>query len=188
MTGRDDDAFSWEGDDDPTLLPGGHAGAEERDATPVASDTEPDAPDPEPVALPEGFHAVGKGSDTVGHIEEDGTVVVPAAKAPMGNAALIGLGVLGGVYMLFAIGWLIGGLRLHPVAGFLVAPDGNASPVWMVGNLVAVWLAVLAPAVWFGTVYWLTARSRPWLRWALLLVGALLLVPWPFVMTGVVGT
>ncbi|MBN9200222.1 MAG: hypothetical protein J0H70_02380, partial [Microbacterium chocolatum] len=30
-----------------------------------------------------------------------------------GNAALIAVGVLGGVYLLYAIGWLLGGLRLQ---------------------------------------------------------------------------
>jgi hypothetical protein len=52
---------------------------------------------------------------------------------------------------------------------------------------VALWAAVLAPALWFGAVWVLTRRSAPWVRVAGLLAGAVLLVPWPFVMTGAVG-
>jgi hypothetical protein len=37
----------------------------------------------EPLALPDGFTAVGKDSDKVGRIEADGTVVMPGEHAPM---------------------------------------------------------------------------------------------------------
>ncbi len=193
----DDDAFSWEGDDDPTLrvdAPAAEAGGAETDPAADAdagartdASKHTDVAD-DPVALPEGFTAVGRGSDEVGRIEDDGTVVMPGERAPMGNAALIGLGVLGGVYLLFAVGWVIGGLRLQSVAGFLVSSDGDAPPLWTGGNIVALWLAVLAPPIWFATVLWLTRTARPWLRWVLLAVGAILLIPWPFIMVGAVGT
>jgi hypothetical protein len=65
-TGRDDDALRWDGDDDPTLDVGGVRAAAE-----------------EPLALPDGFTAVGKDSDKVGRIEADGTVVMPGEHAPM---------------------------------------------------------------------------------------------------------
>ena len=180
---RDDDALSWDGDDDPTLDTGVDAkpdDASERD--------EPERSDAAAPALPTGFTAVGKDSETVGLVERDGTVTMPGDAVPLGNAALITLGILGGVYALWTIGWIIGGLRVHSVAGFLVSPDGAASPLWTGGNLVALWLAALAPAIWFGTVFWLT-RGRPlWLRWVLLFVGVVLLVPWPFIMVGAVGS
>lgn len=149
----DDDALSWEGDDDPTLDAG-------------------------PAALPDGYTAVGRGSDEVGRVHADGSVTMPGDRAPMGSAALITLGILGGVYLLYTIGWLIGGLRLQGSAQYLV------TDVMYQGSL---WLAVLAPAVWFGTVYLLTASSRPWVRPAWLIAGVALLLPWPFVMIGAVG-
>ena len=96
----------------------------------------------------------------------------------MGNAALVSLGILGGVYALFTIGWIIGGLRLEGTAQFLVSP---------VGYRFAFWLAVIAPALWFATVYLLTRLSKPWLRLVWLIGGLALLVPWPFVMIGAVG-
>lgn len=196
---RDDDALSWDGDDDPTLDTGlgpTTAGGKKTDE-PESRGLEPSepvlpasssVPPATPPALPTGFTALGKDSETVGRVARDGTVTMPGDAAPLGNAALITLGILGGVYALWTIGWIIGGLRVHSVAGFLVSPDGSASPLWTAGNLVAVWLAVLAPAIWFGTVVWLTRGGRLWLRWVLLFVGVVLLVPWPFIMVGAVGS
>ncbi|MCG7414113.1 DNA polymerase III subunit gamma/tau [Microbacterium aurum] len=164
-TGRDDDALSWDGDDDPTLDVG----------TRPAPDPEPAA---EPLALPDGYTAVGRGSDEVGRIDANGTVTMPGEPAPLGNVMLVSLGILGGIYALFTIGWIIGGLRLEGTAQFLVSP---------VGYRFAFWLAVIAPALWFATVYLLTRLSKPWLRLVWLIGGLALLVPWPFVMIGAVG-
>lgn len=156
-TGRDDDALSWEGDDDPTLDVGAPATAP---------------------ALPEGFTAVGRGSADVGRIDEDGTVIPAGEPAPLGNALLVTLGVIGGVYALYVIGWIIGGLRLQGTANFLVSPVGYGG---------ALWLAVAAPALWFATAYLLTRGSAPWVRIAWLVAGLALLVPWPFILVGAVG-
>lgn len=88
------------------------------------------------------------------------------------------LGVLGGIFALYSVGWLIAGIRLREVATFLVSP---------VAFEVTLWLTVLAPPIWFGTVLLLTRRSRVWLRIVLLVAGAALLVPWPFIMVGAIG-
>lgn len=187
-TGRDDDALTWDGDDDPTLDVG--ADADDAAAAPA-----------EPATLPDGWSAVGKGSEVVeprsapaaSPDAEDGAEPVaesaaapvearePAeaeAREPMGNASLIALGIIGGFSLLYAIGWLIGGLRLQDTAQFLVAP---------VAYQVSLWLAILAPIVWFGTVYLLTTASRAWVRFAWLIGGVLFLIPWPFIMVGAIG-
>lgn len=164
-TGRDDDdaALSW-GDEDPTLDTG-------TPATAVSP------------TLPDGYTAVGKGSAEV-HGEADAPAVAepPAsatpASAPLGNVALVSLGILGGVYLLFTVGWIIGGLRLQDVAVFLVAEAAY---------IPAFWVAVLAPAIWFGVTYLLTRRSAAWVRFAWLVAGAALFVPWPFIMIGAIG-
>lgn len=181
MTSRDEDAFRWEGDDDP-------------------------APVEPPAALPPGFRAVGRGSAAVpaAETEAGSPPVRPGVEAAaeshttsatddsgpdgMGNAALIALGILGGIYLLFSIGWLIGGLRVHGIASFLVSGDGIAPPVWTTGNAAAVGLAVAAPALWFTAVYTLTRRAAAWLRWVLLAAGVVLLVPWPFIVVGAFGS
>ncbi len=161
----DDDALSWGGDDDPTLDVG-------------ISKPGSAAADADPVALPAGYAAVGKGADAVGRLNTDGTVTPAADREPMGSAALVTLGVIGGVYLLYVLGWVIGGLRLQGTAQFLVSP---------VAYQFALWLAVLAAPLWFATTWLLTRASKAWVRILWLVVGVLLLVPWPFMMTGAVG-
>ena len=177
--GRDDDPLAWGGDDDPTLEVGAKPAARE----PIAPQdtTEPDTvetTDAETKALPDGFTAVGKGSDEVGRIRADGSVSMPGEREPMGNATLITLGILGGVYLIYSIGWIIGGLRLQGRAEYLV------TDVMYQGSF---WLAVLAPLLWFGSVFLLTLHSKPWVRFAWLIAGVALLLPWPFIMIGAVG-
>jgi hypothetical protein len=159
----DDDALSWGDEDDPTL----HVGPSSARPTPAPTD-EPAAAAP---VLPDGYVAVGKGAETV--------QPQPEKHAPaLGNVALLVVGVLGGIYLLSTIGWVVGGLRLKGAADFLVAPAAYQ---------VSLWLAVAAPAIWFLTVLWLTAGSRVWVRFAWLIGGAALLLPWPFIMVGAVG-
>lgn len=170
----------WDGDDDPTLDVGS---GEPADAVPATGATTP---------LPDGWSAVGKGSEMLpagGEAEAEAEVSDPHGsmesgpqgppeREAMGNAELITLGVLGGFSVLYAVGWLIGGLRLQGTAQYLVAP---------VAYQVSLWLAVLAPIVWFGSVYVLTADSKKWVRFLWLIGGVLFLIPWPFIMVGAIG-
>ncbi|QAY61097.1 DNA polymerase III subunit gamma/tau [Microbacterium protaetiae] len=167
-TPDDDDALRWDGDDEPqTVLPAGWVakgkGAER--VTSTDDQTQDAASDASSAA------GIAPVDDAVDAVDEAGS-------AALGNAALIGLGVLGGVYLLFTIGWIIGGLRLQGVATYLVSPAASVP---------AVWLAALAPVIWFGTTLWLTRRTRTWLRFTWLIVGAVLLVPWPFALLGGMG-
>lgn len=180
-SGRDDDALTWEGDDDPTLDVGDRTPPE---AVEPAPELEGEAA-PEPATLPEGWNAVGKGSETVPTDASAADTTASGDEAPgndgrepMGNVALVTLGILGGIYLLFTIGWLIGGFRLQGRAQYLVAD------VMFQGSF---WLAVLAPLLWFATVFLLTRRSSTWVRIVWLVGGAILLVPWPFIMVGAVG-
>lgn len=154
MTSDSDDALSWDGDDDPTVT--------ER-------------------ALPRGWNAVGKGSDDVATIEDDGTVTPAHPEEPVGLSTpmLLLVGVIGGVYLLYMIGWIVGGLRLQPLASFLVS-DVMFLP-WFI-------LAIAAPALWFLASWVLTRGKAAWIRAAVLLAGVVLLVPWPFVTVGVIGS
>ncbi|KDA05769.1 hypothetical protein DC31_15335 [Microbacterium sp. CH12i] len=151
MTSEADDALSWEGDDE---LPAQKA------------------------ALPSGWNAVGKDSETVGLIASDGSVVDHAEPRGLSTPMLLLVGIVGGIYLLYTVGWIIGGLNLQGSAMFLIPG---------VMYQIALWAAVLAPALWFGAVWLLTRRSAGWMRVLGFLGGVLLLVPWPFVMTGVTG-
>lgn len=191
MRRSDDEALSWDGDDDPTLdvgtAPSAQAGPVEAGAAPT-DPVDADAPRATAV-LPEGYTAIGRGSDAVGRADDvartddaegvdDGRGGAPVEREPLGNATLITLGILGGVYLLFAIGWAIGGLRLQGRAAYLV------TDIMFQGSF---WLAVLSPLLWFATVFLLTSGSRTWVRIVWLVAGAALLLPWPFVMIGAVG-
>lgn len=159
-TPEDDDALRWEGDEEST-------------SQSVSTGTHVT-----PAALPDGFTAVGRGSDEVGRIEADGTVTAPHEAGPPSNAMLVTLGVLGGVYALFTIGWIIGGLRLQGVSAFLVGAEAFVPFLW---------LAIAAPALWFTVTLAVTRRSATWLRVVWLVAGIVVLVPWPFVMMGALG-
>jgi len=162
-TGRDDDALSWGGDDDPTLDVGAR-------------------PEPEPApapALPDGFTAVGRGSEALaGRADVPADAAEDAPPASLSNVALVTIGIIAGIYLLYTIGWIVGGSRLAGTAQFLVSP---------VGYQFALWLAIAAPALWFGTAYALTRGTKTWIRVLWLAAGLALLVPWPFIMVGAVG-
>lgn len=171
MSSGDDDALSWEGDDDPTLDARAdrerHARADRERPAPAASERRgvPDAP-------AQGAHPDDAHPDRADSAEE---------RTGLGSAALVAFGVLGGVYALYMVGWALGGFRLRDR---IQADTGAVADVMLQG---AMWLGMLAPAIWFAAAVLLT-RGRPqWTRFVALAVGVLVLVPWPFVMVGTVG-
>ena len=199
--GRDDDALTWDGDEDPTLDVG--SGAKTSDPAPEET-TDAAAPaGSDTVVLPAGYTPVGKGSEQVrstadaavsatdpGYASpEDGDASPGGGDASpgggesveddggrgMSSAALVGIGILAGVYLLLSIGWLLGAARFQLVAALFLEP---------VAFQITLWLAVLALPLWFVTVFWLTRGGRAWLRFVLLVAGAVLLIPWPFVLAG----
>lgn len=89
----------------------------------------------------------------------------------LSSPALIGFGVLGGIYLLFTVAWLITALR-NPVL--------IADPVGSFMFIFGLWMAVFAPAAWFGAaLYFGRPRSLGW-RFGFLVLGVALFVPWPF--------
>ncbi|MFJ2541959.1 hypothetical protein [Microbacterium sp. NPDC087589] len=167
MISDSDDALNWDGDE----------GAAPAAPSPTASGAKASAPTDGPSddpALPDGWNAVGKGSEAVGRVESEGS-----ERASLSTAMLLTVGIVGGIYLLFSIGWVVGGLRLKPLANLIVA-DAMYVP-WFV-------LAVAAPALWFLAVWVLTRAKAAWIRIGLLLLGVVLLVPWPFVTVGVIGS
>jgi hypothetical protein len=182
---RDDDALNWAGDDDPTLASGG--------ADRVA---------PEPTGLPEGWTIPHQGvsavhpADTVPPDDSVHPAAIDTADASTADAstadadtsdagdpalssvALVGMGIVAGMYLLYSVGWFIGVARLEQTIG-----DPVAEFMFTLGA----WLAVAAPIVWFGVTYWLTT-SRPRARLAWLLTGVVVLVPFPFIIGAGAGS
>ncbi|GAA5028043.1 DNA polymerase III subunit gamma/tau [Microbacterium fluvii] len=165
MPREDDDALTWDGDDDPTL----DAGVDDA---------------PAPSRLPAGYTAVGKGSEAldaaVAPAQDSpataSTVDITGEPAPLGNVALVTFGVLGGIHLLYAVGWFVGGQSLNLVAQLFLEPAGFTA-AWL--------LASLAPLVWFATTLVLTRGAAVWKRMLPLIVGVVVLIPWPFLMAGV---
>jgi len=194
---RDDDALGWAGDDDPTHAsgsgpaeperepgPGSEPGREPGSAPGTAPGREPGSepgsnlePTAEPAAEPTAEPApertdIPDGWSVAGPTAAVEAEAARAAAVPTSSVTLIALGILAGVYLLYTIGWYLGVARTDnpltdPVARFMFS--------------LGLWLAVAAPAVWFGATFWLTvAKPRARIGW--LLAGAVLLVPLPFVL------
>lgn len=150
----DDEALTWDGDDDPTL-------ATRRDvatptpATPVQS-----------TSVPVEERVAQRPRETRPPKEP---------QSGLGNVALVAIGMLAAAYLLFAAGWLIAGLRLQGL---------EALPVPQPTLVALTLIAATAPIAWFVAVLVLTRAARVWVRFAWLAAGVVLLVPWPFVGTG----
>lgn len=95
------------------------------------------------------------------------------AAATGGSALLVFYGILAGVYLLYMVGWLISIVR-NPFS----IDNLFAEIVYQFGEF----LAIASPLVWFFAVVVLTRGRRPSVRVAWLIAGAILLVPWPFVL------
>jgi len=179
---RDDDgdALGWAGDDDPTLQTrSADADARESSRTQVETGTgtgtgtgsEAAAPASAPVyaALPDGWSVKGP----TAAVEAD-AAAHDSDRSPLSSFTLISLGVFGGIYLLFTIGWFIGVNRIGNPLG-----DALASFMFDLGT----WLAVAAPVAWFAVTLWLT-RARPRGRILWLLLGVVLLAPLPLLVSG----
>jgi hypothetical protein len=90
---------------------------------------------------------------------------------PMSAAVLILLGILGGIYLLYTVGWFISWQR------FLYASDNQLE---LTAFHVQQVLAILAPALWFVVALLLTRERKPAARLLWLLLGAIVLIPWSF--------
>ena len=105
---------------------------------------------------------------------------VKAGFASGGGFALLVLGVLGGVAVIETAFWIRSAFALQIAASI---DPGSGSPIEIASfvlNLIGRVLAVLAPVAWFAIVCW---RVRvPSRRLAVLVLGAVLLVPWPAIL------
>jgi hypothetical protein len=94
-------------------------------------------------------------------------------RTPLNPAALIVFGILAGIYLLYAIGWVIFGYSSGvPVQGAFF------SIMYQVGEA----LAIASPFLWAIAV-WLRVKN-PAMRMLWLFVGVVVLAPWPFIVSG----
>ena len=166
-----DDALGWAGDDDPTLAIGDEAGTGTGTGTDTGNGTSTGtgaAPagsasgDP-----PEGWTVTGPASA----VEAQTAADAARTRTATSSLALVTLGIFGGIYLLYTIGWFIGVARIR-------IPQADVLSEFMF--TLGLWLAVAAPAVWFAVTFWLT-RTHPRARIGWLLLGVVLLAPLPFI-------
>lgn len=113
--------------------------------------------------------------------EDDPTHVdAPVATAPaaevepgLSSAMLVTLGVFGGVFLLYIVGWIIAVQRT-------TVPTESIFTGFMyqLGEV----LAIASPAAWFVGVLVLTRDRRSSVRLLWLLLGVVLLAPWSFIL------
>jgi hypothetical protein len=89
----------------------------------------------------------------------------------MSSAVLICLGILGGIYALYTVGWIISWHRLF---------DNSADALELVAFQIEQVLAIAAAPLWFGVTLLFTRDRKPAVRLLWLVIGAFVLVPWSF--------
>lgn len=96
--------------------------------------------------------------------------------ASSGSFLLISYGILGGIYLIYTIGWVVG-----------VVKDNRQELPYFLTELmfqVGEYLAIASPLLWFGTVLVLTRNRKPIVRLLALVVGVFIVIPWPFFLLG----
>lgn len=86
---------------------------------------------------------------------------------------LVTYGILGGLYLIYTIGWVITVTR-----STTTLPTLLGEVMFQLGEF----LAIASPAIWFAAVVLLTRGRRPIIRLLLLLAGLVATIPWPFLL------
>jgi hypothetical protein len=145
----DEDALSWHGDSDPTLVTG-------KKSAPAASSASGSKP------------AKTAAKEAVVH-----------EKPHTSSFLLVSYGILAGAYLLYTVGWVVA-----------ITNNGRVPTDSVLTEIMTVsgeYLAIASGALWFAGVFLLTRHSKAIVRLLWLLAGLLLLIPWPFVLIGLVG-
>jgi hypothetical protein len=151
---NDDEALTWAGGRDPSHY-----------ETPEAKPPKPPKPGKTPRAKPKSTDVT---VDTDGAADADDE----AEQAPVtSSAALISFGILGGIYLLYTVGWFVSWQRL---------PYAGSDQLELTAFRIQQVLAILAPPLWFVLTLLFTRDRKPAVRLIWLLIGALLLIPWSF--------
>jgi len=101
--------------------------------------------------------------------------IVESESAPTSSFLLVSYGILAGAYLLFTIGWAIAVSR---------TTSGAQTVLNEIMFQFGEFLAIAAAPLWFAAVFILARDVRPAVRLVLLVLGALVLVPWPFLLGG----
>jgi hypothetical protein len=97
------------------------------------------------------------------------TDVVAVTSNPL---RLVGTGVFAGVFLAYAVGWI---LSVQAITS--AASDLFGEVMWQFGEF----LAIISAALWFAATTYLTRDESTRVRFSWLGLGVLLLFPWPIV-------
>ena len=106
----------------------------------------------------------------------DGAEVADAGPEVMSSASLVGHGIFGGVALLSSVGWIVARDRFLLAFGGSLLDDAQTA-LWLTG----VFLAIVAPLLWFVATILLVPQARSGRRLLVMAVGAVALAPWPLV-------
>ena len=103
-------------------------------------------------------------------------VETPAEKPSIPSVLLITYGILGGIYLIYTLGWVITVQRLNGARA--ASTEVLNAIMFQLGEF----LAIASPAIWFGAAFLLTRGRKPIVRLLILLAGIIAVLPWPFVL------
>jgi hypothetical protein len=144
----DEDALSWKGDADPSLVTG-------------TAPSTLKAPKP----------------DAVRTKSANGEEPEPDEKPRTSSFLLVSYGILAGAYLIYTVGWIVAIVKSDPVQ--------TGSVLVNLMTIAGEYTAIASGALWFAGIFLLTRKSRAVVRLLWLLLGLVLLIPWPFVLVGV---
>jgi hypothetical protein len=167
-TDPDDDALSWGDEKDPTYVesPGripADTGAVTARLTPKERRERAARDDQAANQAAGSSEAPGTSSPTAPADDDE--------PQGMSSLMLLSLGLLGGIYLLYTVGW------------FVSAQRTDSLPVGIFDVVMAeirIGLSVTAPALWFGATLLFTRKQKPAVRILALILGVLFLLPLPF--------
>ena len=95
------------------------------------------------------------------------------APEPTNSVLLVVYGVFAGVFLLYVVGWIIAVQSIGV---------GSAGALALILDRFAQFLAFLSPVIWFFGVLLLVPHTKPRTRILWLVLGVVVLAPWPFVL------
>ena len=165
--GDPDDALTWGDEADASHVEGPAPVSRARRVRPAGRATEGDDGGDDDDVVDDGPDGDDQGDD-----DDDQDGDLDDGPAVMSSSSLVVHGVLGGVFLLWAAGWIV-------AVGDFTNPftDAISSVMWNLGEL----FAVVAPLAWFVAVIVLVPVDRTARRLGLMVLGALVVAPWPLV-------
>ena len=100
----------------------------------------------------------------------------PAGERQLPASLLVTYGILGGIHLIYVVGWVVGLQRLNNIS--VPSSDTLTAIMFPLGEA----LAIISPVAWFAAAFLLTRGRRPIVRLLWLLAGLVVVAPWPYIL------